>query len=526
MTLSYVNGVDDLSCSGRCHLLTPGAACQCTVWCEEFGGCCKDYHSLCDENSQTVQDAFTLPPTPTTELTTTRTSVTVTTVTMTVTTVTQTVSTTVVTTATSTSRPHWRSVRIGNAAVKGSPQCEAFGPQKVGLQVGQQFRSMTLFLPKGVTKAPLWLVMHGTTQTVDYFLHYSGLREFAKANDFGLLALQGLRNEDYEFQFDVGPHSQPMQWMEAAQIHDVQFVKEALKQVLKLPCIDKRRVHCTGYSNGARFCMRLASEMSNIFASVAPVSGLRFPKPNQATRPIPILAFHGQSDPVNPFQGHGDPYWSDSVPDAMQRWAEFNRCEFSRSKPRFLQEGVFSVASYSGCKDNAKVEVIQLLGGGHQWPGGTFAIAGKMSGVQVASNCCDLHSKISGTYWCADFLPKPLLDTPHIFGLGFGLGIGSVKSPGLGTKSNVDANRMILNFFAQHPLPNYIDIANLQLDAVHKLDTESDNPNIFQELSLVVMVVFAIVASVAVAVFVKIVSARSYVHIENSSETSEEAFLD
>lgn len=26
------------------------------------------------------------------------------------------------------------------------------------------------------------------------------------------------------------------------------------QQVLQLPCIDKRRIHCTGYSNGARFC--------------------------------------------------------------------------------------------------------------------------------------------------------------------------------------------------------------------------------------------------------------------------------
>ena len=48
---------------------------------------------------------------------------------------------------------------------------------------------------------------------------------------------------------------------------------DVLSEVLQLPCLDRRRVHCTGYSNGARFCMRLASEMSDLIASVAPVSG-------------------------------------------------------------------------------------------------------------------------------------------------------------------------------------------------------------------------------------------------------------
>ena len=172
--LSHVSGTGELSCIGRCHLLTPGAACQCTSWCEDFGGCCEDYHFLCGRETQ-PKAVFTLPPT--TKLTTTRTSVTtMTTVTMTLT---RTISTTTVTTVTTTSMPQWKSVRIGSAVVKGSPKCQAFGPEKVQIQVGNQLRSMTLFLPEAVEKAPLWLAMHGTTNTVDYFLdHWSqGIRK-------------------------------------------------------------------------------------------------------------------------------------------------------------------------------------------------------------------------------------------------------------------------------------------------------------------------------------------------------------
>lgn len=92
-----------------------------------------------------------------------------------------------------------------------------------------------------------------------------------------------------------------------------------------------------------------------------------------------------------------------------------------------------------------------------------------------------------------------------------------MRLTGLGPKSNVDANRMIFNFFAQHPLPRYIDInANLQLDAVHevdKVDTDTSS-SIFP----VVLLSFAIVASIMLALVVfKMVSVRSYSPLGNPS---------
>eukprot|EP00913_Durusdinium_trenchii_P030746 g28796.t3 len=173
-------------------------------------------------------------------------------------------------------------------------------------------------------------------------------------------------------------------------VHDLQFVKESLHEILKLPCIDKRRVHCTGYSNGARFCMRLASELSQVIASVAPVSGLRFPTPNQAIRPIPILAFHGDLDQVNPWNGHGEGYWQSSVPDAMQDWARFNGCRLASgaapAAPQFIEAGSYAVASYSDCNGNATVELLLLHGAGHQWPGAMWPLPGLGAKSSVDAN--------------------------------------------------------------------------------------------------------------------------------------------
>ena len=90
-----------------------------------------------------------------------------------------------------------------------------------------------------------------------------------------------------------------------------------------------------------------------------------------------------------------------------------------------------------------------------------------------------------------------------------------MRLTGLGPKSNVDANRMIFNFFAQHPLPRYIDInANLQLDAIHEVDTDTSS-SIFP----VVLLSFAIVASLmlALVVFKVVVSVRSYSPLGNPS---------
>ena len=95
-----------------------------------------------------------------------------------------------------------------------------------------------------------------------------------------------------------------------------------------------------------------------------------------------------------------------------------------------------------------------------------------------------------------------------------------VRLTGLGPKSNVDANRMIFNFFAQHPLPRYIDInANLQLDAVHEVDkVDKVDTDTSSSIFPVVLLSFAIVASIMLALVVfKMVSVRSYSPLGNPS---------
>lgn len=298
-------------------------------------------------------------------------------------------------------------IEVGNVLVPATTECPGFGPKEVTIRVKGMERRFILFLPKGRSDAPLWLAFHGSHNTAKGFLSYSRLHLFTMQNGIGLLALQGLPNK-YDHmgwtQFNVGPHSQPSAQEEEQGVHDLEVMREILEQVLQLPCIDKRRIHCTGYSNGARFCIRLASGMSDIIASVAVVSGLRYPKPNNAGRPMPILAFHGLQDHVNPFQGHGDDYWQSSVPEAFQSWAKFNQCGGAQMPPSFaMLGGDHALAAYRGCQNDATVELMRLDNAGHQWPNALYAHPGL---GQVSS--------LDGNVLMRDFFSKHRLPEEYV----------------------------------------------------------------------------------------------------------------
>lgn len=345
--LGLLTRAEELSCRGRCNLLmlrAAGAACQCTKSCVQSGSCCQDYHSLCAPSDQEISqwpsgaDSF------------------------------KTVKT----------------VTIGNVSMEASATCPSFGPAWVSILVPEwvpvqveQERKMFLYLPAGVRKAPLWFAFHGTNQHADTFVSWTGLGKFAAENGIALVALQGMKSSYYNnlTRFNVGANSERIS---PDGPKDVEFVQLVLQTILQLPCIDKDKVYCTGYSNGGRFCSRLASQMSEHFAAIAPVSGLRYPFKNNATRAVPTLAFHGDADPINPFYGHGGPYWKISVPRALQLWAKFNGCRWSSNAPMFFDvpHDHMSMALYDECHSGATAKLLKLHGAGHQWPGCKHGIPG------------------------------------------------------------------------------------------------------------------------------------------------------
>lgn len=255
-------------------------------------------------------------------------------------------------------------------------------------------------------KAPLWLVMPGAYDTADWMMKYIDLQIFADKHAIAFVVFQGF-DFGSGIKFNVGLGSQPVLSGPSKGPYDINFVKSVLDDMLAIPCIDSERIHCTGWSNGGRFCGLLASEMSDKIASIGMISSLRFPKPMHAQRAIPVLAFHGTADPVNPWPGHGDPtYWNESVLDAFGRWVDFNGCNNGvPMKWKHLLGKVYRTELQQGCRSGAVVQLVKLEGFGHPWP---------------RSKCRT----------------------------------NEFKNPHLGPcNMDVDANDLLLDFFKKHPLP-------------------------------------------------------------------------
>lgn len=242
------------------------------------------------------------------------------------------------------------------------------GLRSAAMQLDGYERRFLLFVPQQYQigmQIPLWILAPGDNDHAEKFLVASGLVQVAEQRNFAIAVLEG-----YNLHLNVQLNALAVDELP----DDVRYTRAVLRAVAEKIRINMRQVYCAGFSRGARFCSRLASEFSSFVMSVAAVGGIRFPDPSNATRPLPIIAFHGTKDPINPFWGKGNTsYWDTSVPTAIQSWAHFNGCK-SRVIVRIARD--VCMFKHSDCKDDAEVLLIAIEGGGHTWPGSEHKFPG------------------------------------------------------------------------------------------------------------------------------------------------------
>jgi polyhydroxybutyrate depolymerase len=174
---------------------------------------------------------------------------------------------------------------------------------------------------------------------------------------------------------------------------DLEFVSRILDQIESTECVDETRIYATGLSDGAFMTSFLACAMSNRIAAFAPVSGVQLDSPCDATRRVPILAFHGTADPILYFNGgvgsavlshalggKGGPAPSIKVPPAklngpgypatVASWAKRDGCQ---PTPVDKQLSPHVIRRLYNCPSGTSVEFYIILGGGHAWPGSKFS---------------------------------------------------------------------------------------------------------------------------------------------------------
>lgn len=151
------------------------------------------------------------------------------------------------------------------------------------------------------------------------------------------------------------------------QIDDVQFVRDMLSELENRLCIDTTRIYATGMSNGGFMSHRLACELSDRIAAIAPVAGHALQLTCDPTRPVPVAHFHGDLDTVVPYAGSAGLGFP-PVPDSIAAWAERNGC--SSTTQEVFQEGDSLCVEYSTCPAGGEVILCTVEDGGHTWPGG------------------------------------------------------------------------------------------------------------------------------------------------------------
>jgi polyhydroxybutyrate depolymerase len=233
-------------------------------------------------------------------------------------------------------------------------------------------RVAIVHVPSGyrpATAVPLVVNMHGSQSTAIEQEGFTGMDATADADSFIVVYPQGDIPAGGGFEWNVP--GQPLfggAAVPAGAPDDVQFIQQLVTLLEQRYCIDEHRVYATGFSGGARMASQLACDASTMFAAVAPVSGLRLPSPCPATRPVPVMTFHGTADPVDPYDGNGQKYWTYSVPVAAQRWAAQNGC--SPSPVVSHPDPSVTLSSYGRCQGGSVVDLYTIAGEGHEWPGG------------------------------------------------------------------------------------------------------------------------------------------------------------
>jgi polyhydroxybutyrate depolymerase len=162
-------------------------------------------------------------------------------------------------------------------------------------------------------------------------------------------------------------------------IDDVGFTAALIDDLASVYSIDRARVYSTGLSNGALLSYRLACELSDRIAAIAPVAGTLGIERCAPKRAVSVMAFHGLADNNLPFAG-GVGKRSVSkvnfrpVSETIQTWVRLDGCP---ETPKPSSKGAATARVYGPCRDGAEVVLWAIEGGGHTWPGGETTLLEK-----------------------------------------------------------------------------------------------------------------------------------------------------
>jgi polyhydroxybutyrate depolymerase len=166
------------------------------------------------------------------------------------------------------------------------------------------------------------------------------------------------------------------------QVDDVAFISALIDELVATRSVDPGRVYVTGLSNGGMMSHRLGRELPDKIAAIAPVIASLFGDEEKMPSAMPVLIVNGAADTI--VRPEGGPLGlerrlgrraAETAADAptlpvtsqAEYWSDVNDCA-SRAES---ETTVYSLWTYTDCRDGADVQHYVIKGSGHAWPGGT-----------------------------------------------------------------------------------------------------------------------------------------------------------
>jgi polyhydroxybutyrate depolymerase len=250
------------------------------------------------------------------------------------------------------------------------------------LRVDGRTRSYIIHVPPKLNPkrpAAVVLALHGAATNGAIMALSTGLN--AKADEAGFVVVypNGTGKGDVLLVWNAGGWHGPNA---EKQPDDVKFLKEVLDDLPNVVKVDPKRVYATGMSNGGMMCYRLAAELSDRIAAIAPVSGTLAVEKCSPKRPVPVLHFHGTDDKLVPFNGPqprtAKVFAFKSVDETIGVWTKIDGCPAQPKTVKLPHAGDDGTSverkTYGPGKDGAEVVLYVIHGGGHTWPGRTWPV--------------------------------------------------------------------------------------------------------------------------------------------------------
>ncbi len=245
------------------------------------------------------------------------------------------------------------------------------------IQHGGLERTFLMHLPPSYDGSNISLVvaMHGGFGSAEQFETSSRLSLKADASGFAVVYPEGARSRIGIRTWNAGGCCG---FASDNQIDDVGFISVLLDTLLAKYAIDPQRVFATGMSNGGMMAYRLACELSDRIAAIAPVAATLAATDCEPARAMPTIHLHSFLDTNVPYDGGlgSGPSGFDhpSLDSVFTAWANHNGC--ASLADTVHNDTDYVQLKWPGCDAAADLELYLTHDGGHSWPGGQRGFIG------------------------------------------------------------------------------------------------------------------------------------------------------